>query len=139
MHLVAPSNTYLLRHVSALLDSEPTEVSAFAVLVGGQRRLRPDLKDGGEGTDEALAVHGGYLNVVEVVRLQVGHHLGVPRVFHGHVRGQLAVAEDENLRMRKERKVARSECSLCAVDDAKSISNLKKSYEKGREGGRECL
>lgn len=48
---------------------------------------------------------------------------------YGHVRGQLAVAEDEDLRKRKERR----ESSLCAVD-AKSISNLKKSYEKKGDG-----
>ena len=66
--------------------------------------------------------------MVEMVRLQVGHHLGVDGVLYGHVGGQLAVAEDEDLRERKER---RKESSLCAVVDAKSISNLKKSYEKG--------
>ena len=62
-----------------------------------------DLEYGGKGADEPLTVHGGDLQVVEVVRLQVGHHLGVDGVLHGHVRGQLAVAEDENLTEREKR------------------------------------
>ena len=60
-----------------------------------------DLQYGREGTDEPLAVHGGDLQVVEVVRLQVGHHLAVDGVFDGHVGGQLAVAENEDLRKRE--------------------------------------
>ena len=48
-----------------------------------------------------MAVHGGNLQVVEVVRLQVGHHLAVDGVLDGHVGGKLAVAENEDLRKRE--------------------------------------
>ena len=74
-----------------------------------------------------MTVHGRNLQVVEMVRLQVGQHLGVDGEIHRNVGGQLAVAEDEDLKKRK----GRRENSLCAVVDAKSISNLIKSYEMG--------
>ena len=48
-----------------------------------------------------MAVHGGDLQVVEVVRLQVGHHLAVDGVLDGHVGGELAVAENEDLGKRE--------------------------------------
>ena len=63
-----------------------------------------DLQYGREGTDEPLAVHGGDLQVVEVVRLQVGHHLAVDGVLDGHVGGELAVAENEDLGKREKEK-----------------------------------
>ena len=106
-------------HVGARLHTKSAEVSTLAVLVGSERWLRPnlkcisncftehsnhygselifDLQYGREGTDEPLAVHGGYLQVVEVVRLQVGHHLAVDGILDGHVGGELAVAENEDL------------------------------------------
>ena len=51
-----------------------------------------------------MAVHGGDLQVVEVVRLQVGHHLAVDGVLDGHVGGELAVAENEDLGKREKEK-----------------------------------
>ena len=74
------------------------------MLINGGNHIISDLEDGREGTDEPLTVDGGYLQVVEMVRLQVGHHLGVDGVLYRHVRGQLAVAEDEDLGKRKGRK-----------------------------------
>ena len=82
-----------------------TENGSNSVKISTQFRqvVTPDLEYGREGTDEPLTVDGGDLQVVEMVRLQVGHHLGVDGVLHGHVRGQLAVAEDENLTEREKR------------------------------------
>ena len=87
-----------------------------------------DLEYGGKGTDEPLTVHGGDLQVVEVVRLQVGHHLVVDGVLHGHVRGQLAVAEDENLTEREREKsgVRERKFTLCCRRRKVNIESEKK-------------
>ena len=62
--------------------------------------------------------------MVEMVRLQVGHHLGVDGVLYGHVGGQLAVAEDEDLRKRKGRKERKF--TLCCRRRKVNIESEKK-------------